>query len=44
VLFAVYKLVRDLGDIKDYIDDYLDIKATAALIKTYKTSDDWNLK
>lgn len=44
VLHNCYKLVRDLGDIEDRVAEYIESQASAALIKTYKTTDDYSLK
>ena len=44
VLHTTYKVVRELGDIEDRVAEFVDNQASAALIKTYKTTDDYTLK
>jgi hypothetical protein len=44
VLTLLYKIMTELGDIQDRADEYLESLASAALVKTYKTSSDFTLK
>ncbi|CDW82716.1 UNKNOWN [Stylonychia lemnae] len=44
VLHCCYKIVKELGDIEDRVEEFVENQASAALIKTYKTTDDYAIK
>eukprot|EP00347_Sterkiella_histriomuscorum_P003709 403363246 len=44
VLLCCYKMVRELGDIEDRVQEFIESQASASLIKSYKLSDDYSVK
>ena len=37
-------MVRELGDIEDRVQEFIESQASASLIKSYKLSDDYSVK